>query len=253
VRAPWFAPLVRFLVCPWGVWLRGDFVAFIGVALLIAAGIVLLLSADAGSLVGLTQDQSFQLVPLLIILVMVAAGAFGRRIHLGQMLSGAVLWAGLFAVVITGYSYRYELADISTRVLGELAPGVAVVGEPGLSATFRKGFSNTFVMGAQVNGAKIQMIFDTGASIVVLTTDDARAAGIDLKHLRFTIPVQTANGMGKAAATRLDTIDVGGIVRNNIRAFVAEPGALETSLLGMTFLQTLRAYTVRQNALELQG
>ena len=46
-------------------------------------------------------------------------------------------------------------------------------------------------------------------------------------------------------------IEIGGIVRENIRAFVAEPGALETSLLGMSFLQTLQAYTVRNDTLEL--
>ena len=35
-------------------------------------------------------------------------------------------------------------------------------------------------------------------------------------------------------------------------AFVTEDGALETSLLGMTFLETLSRYSVTQNSLELQ-
>ena len=49
----------------------------------------------------------------------------------------------------------------------------------------------------------------------------------------------------------LDQVEVGGIVRNNVRAFIAEQGALEQSLLGMTFLSTLSRYAVSGNALEL--
>ena len=95
------------------------------------------------------------------------------------------------------------------------------------------------------------MIFDTGASAVVLTLKDARAAGIDTKELNFTIPVSTANGTGRAARVRLDRIEVGGIVREDVVAFVTEAKALETSLLGMTFLETLQRYSVTQNSLEL--
>ena len=95
------------------------------------------------------------------------------------------------------------------------------------------------------------MIFDTGASAVVLTIADARAAGVNVEGLRYTVPVSTANGQGLAARTRLDSIEVGGIVRRNLTAFVTEEGALETSLLGMTFLETLSRYSVTRNSLEL--
>ena len=40
---------------------------FIGIALLVAIGLALLISADAGSLVGLTQVQTAQLIPLLVL------------------------------------------------------------------------------------------------------------------------------------------------------------------------------------------
>ncbi|MNW17563.1 hypothetical protein D3C71_2167900 [compost metagenome] len=63
--------------------------------------------------------------------------------------------------------------------------------------------------------------------------------------------MSTANGQGLAARTRLDSIEVGGIVRRNLTAFVTQDGALDTSLLGMTFLETLSRYSVTQNSLEL--
>lgn len=102
-----------------------------------------------------------------------------------------------------------------------------------------------------VNGATIPMIFDTGESAVVLSTADAQRAGIDTASLRYTLPVQTANGTGYAASVTLDRVEVGNISRKRIRAFVAQEGALDTSLLGMTFLETLSRYTVSRDALEL--
>ncbi len=227
--------------------------AFIGFALLIAAGLTLIISSDAGSLAGLSQDQVGQLIPLLLVLILVASASFGRRIAFSQMLTGLVLWAGIFIVALAGYSYRYEIAGFSNRLLGEFSPGAAVIDETGGIARFRRGFGDTFRMQATINGAPVTMIFDTGASVVVLTGRDARAAGISLNGLRFTVPVQTANGMGKAAIVALDRIEVGGITRRNIRAFVAEPGALDTSLLGMSYLRTLKAYSVSRDTLELKG
>ena len=78
-----------------------------------------------------------------------------------------------------------------------------------------------------------------------------RAAGLPVDALSYTIPVRTANGTGQAAPVTLDRITVGDITRTNIRAYVAHDGALETSLLGMTFLETLKAYSVSQDALVL--
>jgi aspartyl protease family protein len=102
-----------------------------------------------------------------------------------------------------------------------------------------------------INGAEIRTIFDTGASAIVLTRQDAEQAGISTDVLDYNIAVSTANGTGRAAAVRLDQVEVGGIMRNNVRAFIADEGALETSLLGMSFLGTLSRYAVTGNSLEL--
>jgi aspartyl protease family protein len=225
---------------------------FIGLALLIAVGIVLMISADAGSMIGLTQMQTAQLVPLVVILIIFAGGAFSRRHKAAELLGSLVLWVGIFGVVGVGYAYRDELLGVVGRVTGELQPGVAVVDSARGTAVFRRGFGGHFEIAATVNGHTTPMIFDTGASAVVLTRADAEAAGIDLTQLRYSIPVSTANGTGMAARARLKNIEVGGISRRNIAAFVAEDGALETSLLGMTFLETLGRYRVTQNSLELQ-
>lgn len=225
---------------------------FIGIALVIAVGLALLVSADAGAFLGLTESQAGQALPLVIILILVAGGLFSRRRHLGELLGGVALWAGLFGAVMIGYTYRTELVGIAGRVFGELAPGVAIVDEERGTSTFRRGMGGHFELRTEVNGAKVPMIFDTGASAVVLTYEDAERAGLDPSSLPFTVAVSTANGMGRAAQSTLDRLVVGNIAREEVRAFIAERGALETSLLGMTFLETLSRYSVSADSLELE-
>lgn len=224
---------------------------FIGVALLVAVGLALIISADAGSIIGLSQTQAGQLIPLVLILILVAGGAFSRRRQLGELVGSLLLWVVLFGVVLVGYTYRDDLVGVAGRVMGELHPGVAIVDAERGTATFRRGLGGHFEITAQVNGVPVDTIFDTGASAVVLTQEDAEAAGIDTRKLTYTVPVSTANGTGRAAIVNLDEMQIGPIVRKRVRAFIAEHGALETSLLGMTFLETLDRYSVAGNALEL--
>ena len=224
---------------------------FIGIALLIAVGLAFLISADAGSLVGMTQQQTAQLIPLLIILIVFAGGLFTRRRDARELVGAVFLWGGIFGVAALGYAYRDELTNMAGRVVGELRPGVAMVDAEAGSAVFRRGMGGHFEINATLNGHTTPMIFDTGASAVVLTIADAEAAGIDTAGLQFTIPVSTANGTGRAARVKIARMEVGGIVREGVVAFVTEEMALQQSLLGMTFLETLSRYSVTQNSLEL--
>ena len=86
------------------------------------------------------------------------------------------------------------------------------------------------------------MLVDTGASTVVLKPADAQTLGVDMSKLRYTVPVQTANGTTYAAHVRLKRISVGAIGFNDVEALVSKPGALKDSLLGMSFLNRLRSY-----------
>lgn len=224
---------------------------FIGVALLVAIGIGLLVSADAGAWLGLTQTQFGQLIPLVIIVLIIAAGAFSRRQKFSSIAANLGVWLAVLVVALVGYTYREDLKGVAARVVGELSPTSAIVDSRNGTATFRRGMDGHFLVASSVNGAAMPLLFDTGASAVVLSYADARKAGIDVANLSFTMPVTTANGTGRAALVMLDSIEVGGIARSNVRAFVTERGALEGSLLGMTFLETLTRYSVAGDRLEL--
>ncbi len=224
---------------------------FVGVALLVAVGIGLLVSADAGAFIGLNQMQFGQLIPLVILAIVFAAGAFSRRQKFSAIAANLGVWFAIFAVSIVGYTYREDIKGVAARVFGELSPTTAIIDSKNGTASFRRGIDGHFLVAATVDGAAMPLLFDTGASAVVLSYSDARKAGIDVSRLSFDTPVTTANGTGRAAVVTLDSLDVGGIKRKHVQAFVADRGALDGSLLGMTFLETLSRYSVAGDRLEL--
>ena len=71
------------------------------------------------------------------------------------------------------------------------------------------------------------MVLDTGASSVVLTREDAKAAGLPLEVLNYTVSIDTANGRTRAAPVTLDRVAIGGLVERSIEALVAQPGQLQ--------------------------
>jgi aspartyl protease family protein len=105
----------------------------------------------------------------------------------------------------------------------------------------------------EVNGARIPMVLDTGASSVVLTQEAAKAAGLPLEVLTYTVNVDTANGRTRAAPVTLDRLTVGAIVERAVPALIAQPGQLRTNLLGMSFLNRLESWQVRGDRLILRG
>jgi aspartyl protease family protein len=96
----------------------------------------------------------------------------------------------------------------------------------------------------EIGGARIHALVDTGASHVMLTAEDARAANIDPPASAYTAAVQTANGTVMLAPTRLRELRVGQISVSNVEALVARPGQTGVSLLGMSFLRKLTSFQV---------
>jgi clan AA aspartic protease (TIGR02281 family) len=94
---------------------------------------------------------------------------------------------------------------------------------------------------AVVNGAQIPFIVDTGATLVSLTHADA---------LNYTIPINIANGVTKAAPVMLRQIRIGGLVVDNVEGMVMQ-GEGGLSLLGQSFLRRLQGYEMRGDLLTL--
>jgi aspartyl protease family protein len=106
-----------------------------------------------------------------------------------------------------------------------------------------------FTLTATVNGAPTRFVVDTGASLVALTLDDARAAGIGRTELSFNQLTQTANGRVRFAPVMLREVRIGQLSIENVSAAVIEN--LDQSLLGMSFLKRLKSFEMREGALTI--
>jgi aspartyl protease family protein len=197
---------------------------------------------------GLDHQTFVAAAALLAMLIYLLSGA--RPSDVARVASSVAVWAAVLLALTGVYAYRYEAADFFGRVAAELLPSEPQVGRGGEVIVNRR-LTGEFSIAARVNGARATFLFDTGASMVVLTAADARKAGIDTRGLAFDVPVATANGSALAAEIRLDQIAVGPIVMRGVPALVARPGALEESLLGMSFLEHLKSYTVERGRLIL--
>jgi aspartyl protease family protein len=106
---------------------------------------------------------------------------------------------------------------------------------------------------AEINGGQLKhMLIDTGATYVTLSYDDAASLGIYPALGDFKYETRTANGTGHVALANLREVRLGDIVLENVQAAIGEPGMLEVSLLGMSFLSRLSKVEVTENALALR-
>ncbi len=103
----------------------------------------------------------------------------------------------------------------------------------------------------EVNGEPVDFVVDTGASDIVLSRDAARRIGIDPERLIYTGRAGTANGEVRTARLRADTIRLGPIVDRDVPVWV-NAGRMDTSLLGMAYLQRFDSLRIEDNRLILK-
>lgn len=221
----------------------------IGVAI---ALVLLIVRHDEGTIAGLDNQDFGSLAYKIVLVVAVGSVVLALfRDRFSEALQAALVWVVIALLLVVGYTYRAELREGGERVLAELIPGRPV--SHGRTVEIARGNSGEFQVSTNVNGARVSMVLDTGASAVVLTQDAARAAGLPLEVLAYTVNIDTANGRARAAAVTLDRVAVGTIVERAVPALIAQPGQLKTSLLGMSFLNRLDSYSVNSEKLVLRG
>jgi aspartyl protease family protein len=216
----------------------------------LAGGLILAAQSDIG-LAGLSQlDLSALAVKIILVVAIGSLALTLFRERFATALQSALIWVVIALLLALGYTYRFELQGVSDRMLAEFVPGHAVTRGHTVEIVRNGG---SFSIGAQVNGAHVPMALDTGATSVVLTQEAAKAAGLPLEVLAYTVNVDTANGRARAAPVTLDRLAVGGIVERAVPALIAQPGQLHTSLLGMSFLNRLESWEVRGDQLMMRG
>ena len=228
---------------------RLTWILVFGVAVSLAA---LIANNDQDAIANLLSHDIGSLT-LKLVLVIFAGGLVLTffRDRLSQALEATLFWALLGLLLVVGFSYRFELRDVGDRMIAELMPG-HVAGH-GRNVEVVRGHGGDFAVGAHINGVRVAMVLDTGASSVVLTQQAAKAAGLPIEVLDYTVNVDTANGRTRAAPVLLDRLAVGGLLERSVPALVAQPGQLKNNLLGMTFLNRLASWEVRGDRLRMRG
>ena len=221
-------------------------------AVLTVALLVLVLQQNETALAELSRFDSASWETKIMALALVGLIALMLfRQRFSHALESALIWVMLATLLALGYTYRFELREVADRVLAELIPGRPVT--RGRTVEIARTSSGGFSVAAHVNGARVPMVLDTGASAVVLTQEAAKAAGLPLEVLNYSVSVDTANGRTRAAPVTLDRLSIGDITERSVPALVAQGGQLRTSLLGMTFLNRLESWEVRGDKLMMRG
>jgi aspartyl protease family protein len=149
------------------------------------------------------------------------------------------IFAGLlFAVAALAARYADRL--IPTRAEPQAVSMPATTYANSRSVSIPRDVRGQFMVEARVDGRRLQFMVDTGASMIALRESAAARLGIYPAPRDYTIRVHTANGIGRAAEVRLNTVEIEGIVVRDVRALVSPDNALGENLLGMSFLSRVK-------------
>ena len=177
----------------------------------------------------MTGDDTARLLYLALLGSAVVLWFFAQnRESLGKVTQQALIWGLIFLGVIAAVGLWGDIRNTVT-------PGQAVFGEEG-RIELPRAPDGHYYLTAEVNGAPITFVVDTGATNIVLNQEDAALAGLDPATLDYYGRATTANGEVRTAPVTLDHIAVGAVEDDRIRAYVNE-GELDRSLLGMDYLQ----------------
>jgi aspartyl protease family protein len=183
-----------------------------------------------------------------------------------QAVAMAAAWLFAAGCTVVSIAYFSEIKATAQNLLGVQVPTATrvAVGErdgqagrdsvpasAGRTVELKAGAYGHFHARAEINGQAISVMVDTGASIVALSFEDARAIGLYVRDSDFTHRVSTANGYARIAPVTIDRISIGDIMVRDVSGAVMEAGKLGTTLLGMSFLSRLQRVDIRSGMLVL--
>jgi len=155
-----------------------------------------------------------------------------------RILLGAVLLL-VVGVVSVRYLDQKGSAHVNAAPVQAVAPSSSAPSSSSRSLVVQAN-NGHFAVDARVDGRRIPFMIDTGASHITIRESDASRLGFHPKERDYTIRMNTANGVGRAAQIDLRMIEVGDILVRDVPALVVPDTMLNVNLLGMTFLSRVR-------------
>ena len=105
-----------------------------------------------------------------------------------------------------------------------------------IEVTLQRNRAGHYLAGGRIDGQPVVFLLDTGATDVAVPAALADRLGLQRKYRSVS---RTANGNITTWSTRLQSVDLGGIRRHNVRASILPNMTGNEVLLGMSFLKHL--------------
>lgn len=166
-------------------------------------------------------------------IILVAVGGWVMvefRERMGQALRMGLAWGLIFVGVMAGYGLWSDIRRDVMPIQEVVSDGTVEVPQAE---------DGHYYLTLMIDGSAVPFMVDTGASGMVLASQDAERLGIDLQELQFLGQANTANGVVRTARVTLEQVELGPFRNDRFQAFVTE-GQLDQSLLGMDYLGQFR-------------
>ncbi|WP_319530572.1 TIGR02281 family clan AA aspartic protease [uncultured Cohaesibacter sp.] len=178
---------------------------------------------------------------------------------MGRLIFLSILAIGFFSFIpqiamkwATENGYMEQSADAGATAYVSTGTDQKKVRHHG-RAVLRANAGGHYVAKAHINDRPIRVMIDTGATVVILTYEDAKKLGLRPLKSDFTVPVNTVNGRLYNAEAQLHSVRIGEAEERSIRALIAPEGALGISLMGMSFLKKLKSFRISNGELILES
>lgn len=151
----------------------------------------------------------------------------------GQTKSGVKLLSANSKEAVIIYNDQQQVLGLGTSLASQYSAPIVK------SVRISRGLRGQYYTQVRVNGRSVNMLVDTGASSVAMSSKTAKSLGINYRDGK-KVRSATASGIVPSYSFRLDSVQIGGIKRYGVRASVIEGNHPTEPLLGMSFLNSLK-------------
>lgn len=185
----------------------------------------------------MSGDDIAQVIYLTLLACVIGGYFFiSQRENLGQTVRHAALWGLIFLGVVAAYGLWNDVSR-------DLVPSMTISQDGGQIELPREADGH-YYMTLEIENTPVTFVVDTGATEIVLSLQDAERIGIDTQTLAFDGRASTANGTVRTARVTLRDVRLDDTSEGSLAASVNE-GALDTSLLGMSYLSRFSSVELR--------
>lgn len=201
-----------------------------------------------------------EIIWYVLAITLVLSAFAGRKIQLGGALGLILFWIALIGGTAFLYGHRQQIlsllgeqSDVPISTAPSQVQQNSAMGRAGRAGTVRIAQSDDghYWATGNINGHDVRFLIDSGATITAISTDMARAAGLNIDSDGPGVALQTANGPILARRSNAASIAVGAIRLNDLPLVVSDAFG-STNVLGMNFLSRLKSWRVENGEMVLE-